>query len=706
MKAFAPGPRHTVVGLFLRLFLPVAAICTLGVGFLFQSEVNSNLLRTLSFDKTAIQVGASSISRTVQSITSDLAFLAEQHSLKEIITKPDTSKVEQNLLNDWLTFSRSKGIYDQIRWIDATGQERARVNYNHGKPRIVPRNKLQNKGKRYYFTDAVGLNEGEFFISPLDLNIEHGKIETPLKPMIRLGTPVFDSNKKQQGVLLLNYFGNKLLKEFDRVTGNAKSRAWIVNQDGYWLKGPSRDMEWGFMYERPDATISALFPEAWHEIVSAKSGQFENEKGYWTFSTIYPLVEGQKTSSGSYETFSPSRDRLESRDYFWKAVTLHPRVAYRTTVWRTGSNLFLALVLLLLGLCYGSWRLASAWIREEEAEEELLQINLGLEATVAERTKELRSEITVRKKAEEELREWGERFRSITATASVAIIITIDQDGCIVTWNPAAEKAFGYSKAEMDGRPITLCMPERYREGHNQGLKRAVATKETKIVGGTVELHGLRKNGEEFPLELSIGTWMQGGTQYFSAVIIDITERKAAEKKLKYLATHDQLTGLPTRVLCNDHIDGAMANARRKKSRAAILFVDLDGFKTINDTFGHDAGDRLLIGVAERLTSCVREVDTVARIGGDEFLVVISDVENRESAGVVAQKLVDMMGKPFLLQGKEASIGASVGVSIYPDDAENKECLVRCADEAMYVVKSQGKDGFVFAQDLELERDE
>jgi signal transduction histidine kinase len=297
--------------------------------------------------------------------------------------------MHDRLREDWLTFLRTKGIYDQIRWLDSSGQERIRVNFNTGIPSGVPQDKLQNKGKRYYFTDTVKLNRGEIFISPLDLNIERGKIEEPIKPMIRIGTPVFDREGKKQGIVLLNYFGARMLGEFSQVMGAANSRAWLLNRDGYWLKGPSADLEWGGMYQRPEMSMVHRYPEAWKRVLPTEQGQFEDEYGLWTFGTVYPLVEGQKTSTGTHEAFVPSRSELESSGYYWKAVLLLPRKTYHATIWQTGLKLSAMTAVLLALLFIGARRLAAA--------------HENLEERVEERTAELNEEIAERKHLEKQL---------------------------------------------------------------------------------------------------------------------------------------------------------------------------------------------------------------------------------------------------------------------------------------------------------------
>jgi len=176
-----------------------------------------------------------------------------------------------------------------------------------------------------------------------------------------------------------------------------------------------------------------------------------------------------------------------------------------------------------------------------------------------------------------------------------------------------------------------------------------------------------------------------------------VFERKSAEQHLSHMASHDALTGLPNMSLGRDRLAGAVAMARRNSAKAALLFIDLDGFKLINDTMGHDAGDQLLKEISTRFSSCIREVDTVARIGGDEFIIILTNIGNKEGVGIVAQKVIDAAGEPFMLQDHHVNIGVSIGVAMYPDHGEESESLLKMADEAMYLVKAKGKNNFAFS---------
>ena len=187
-----------------------------------------------------------------------------------------------------------------------------------------------------------------------------------------------------------------------------------------------------------------------------------------------------------------------------------------------------------------------------------------------------------------------------------------------------------------------------------------------------------------------------GNPIYVVGDIVDITEQKKSEQVLKYLATHDPLTGLPNRTLFSDRLHHALLLARRSNSNVAVMFIDLDGFKSVNDAFGHEMGDHVLERVARRLNSCVRESDTLARFSGDEFTLVVENITNPEDAAVIAQKIVTKLSVPLQEEGQQITITASIGISIYPDDGEDERRLLKTADEAMYRVKKATKNGFRF----------
>jgi diguanylate cyclase (GGDEF)-like protein/PAS domain S-box-containing protein len=183
-----------------------------------------------------------------------------------------------------------------------------------------------------------------------------------------------------------------------------------------------------------------------------------------------------------------------------------------------------------------------------------------------------------------------------------------------------------------------------------------------------------------------------------SGTHMDITARKLAEEKIRHMATHDALTGLPHLRLAKDRLRMALGFARRNNAIVAVMFIDLDGFKEVNDNHGHDAGDEVLTHVARMLSSCLRETDTVARIGGDEFLLIANALKSPEHAKTVAEKALFLVSTPITVKGSEVSVGASIGIALYPGDSHDPDRLIKLADQAMYEIKKAGKNGFLFAK--------
>gem|GEM_PF-1103979 len=395
-------PAYTVYRLFFKLYIPLTAIVLIGAFTIYFLEKEFELSKIQQAESNAVNTGIKAIEGVIQSIVGDLNYLSRQMAFVESLAGKSLH-AQKHVKQDWGAFAKVREIYDQVRWMDKDGHERIRVNYNQGNPIVVADKDLQDKSQRYYFKDVVGLNKAEVFISPLDLNVEQGKIEQPLKPMIRIGMPVFDEQFNKQGVLLLNYRGSAMLSAFQQGMGDAGKRAWLLNRDSYWLKASSPEMEWGFMLDEPHMTMEKHYPAAWKNMLAQTEGQFTDEHGLWTFATLYPLYEGQKTSTGSHQMFAPSRSALTVSEYYWKVVLLLPNQEYYQSVEMIISRLVLVSGILLLGLGYGSWRLSNMWLAKTRAEKALQQMNINLEALINEQTRELRHEIEERKKTGREL---------------------------------------------------------------------------------------------------------------------------------------------------------------------------------------------------------------------------------------------------------------------------------------------------------------
>jgi diguanylate cyclase len=499
--------------------------------YLFAEEYSIDSLKQQ--DKLRSKLQSTVFRDEFQSIVSDLIVLSEHHQV-HMIAEGGEAADYAILAKEFLAFCQNKKKYDQVRFLDETGMETVRVNFNQGHPVIVPADQLQSKAGRYYFEDTLSLKKGEVFVSPLDLNIEGGAIENPIKPMIRFGLPVISASGKKRGVVILNYFGQKLIDQLENTirTSNTDRFGILLNRDGYFLKGIRDEDEWGFMLPgREKKTFSNLFPAEWNEVSSNLSGQIFDPQGLFTFSTVYPLTEGLKSSSGSTDAFGSSIKSLKADQYFWKIFSFTPREA----IWGMMSQL----------------------------------------------------------------------------------------------------------------RGVLL------------------------IFNGV------------FVLFAGVGSWLLARA---------VVKRQASEAEINYMAHFDLLTGLPNRATLYDRVSMALAAARRENTNVSLFFIDLDGFKFVNDTFGHEAGDQVLIEAAKRLQQCLRETDTVARLGGDEFVLVLTSATDEETLGAIATKVTKSLSEPIMFKDQTCTIGASIGIAVFPKDGENMDTLLSKADAAMYAAKKGGKN--------------
>ncbi len=282
-----------------------------------------------------------------------------------------------------------------------------------------------------------------------------------------------------------------------------------------------------------------------------------------------------------------------------------------------------------------------------------------------------------------------EKYRTLFDQAADCLLI-LDLDGIIRDINRTGHERLGYTRDEMIGMHITRLDPPEFAAKVPKRLDDAEKG------NAYFESAHLRKDGTSMPVEINARPIELDGKKMIFSVIRDITERKKAEQKITQLAHYDELTNLPNRNLFYDRLDQAVARAKRYKEKFAVLYMDLDGFKQVNDDFGHHAGDSLLKMVAERLTENARDMDTVARVGGDEFVFILNNIDHATHVALVAMKVAESLTQPFVVNGNSYSISCSIGISIFPDDTDNQDTLVKIADDAMYMVKKSGKSNYQF----------
>ena len=296
------------------------------------------------------------------------------------------------------------------------------------------------------------------------------------------------------------------------------------------------------------------------------------------------------------------------------------------------------------------------------------------------------NDITDQWRAERAIRDSEERTAKFAHASNEGIVF--HAHGTITDANDALLRILGYSLSDVIGRDVFDFVAEAQRPSAAEYIREERED--------PYELTLTHRNGHEIPVEVVGKTMPFKGDSYRMAIVRNATARKARERRIEFMAHHDNLTQLPNRVYLQQRLEQILALSRRRGARSAILFIDLDNFKAVNDSLGHHAGDQLLREVAQRLRSSVRDADVVARLGGDEFLVVLADVASGGDAAKVATKLIQAMAAEIEIEGRPVAVSPSIGISIFPGDADSADELIRHADAAMYHAKDSGRNNYQF----------
>lgn len=749
------------------LYLAISSTSILGIfaAFSYQEYLQQREHR-LHDDGLRLQQAVDLAATHLGEIIRDLRRLARAQSLIEYLEKPDPLRLKAVQMS-FVNLTELTERYVQVRWLDARGMERIRIDYREGQARIAEH--LQDKSSRYYFLAAARLPPDQVYISPLDLNVEQGRIEQPYRPMLRVAIPVYRSIKLA-GVLILNYRADRLLSEFRHALRESWGEAMILNQQGYWLSHSQPALNWGFTLPH-QCSFARDFPAAWTRIQSAPAGMVSSAEGTFIWQSLPLRIQAPDhvhTDQTNQQLLFVSHITPEQDVYsLFQVANRHPQ-----TFW------LLLLASSLISLVLAGLRKANIQkTRELKVNESrhhnmlenmadgyalqqvifdhhgkpcdfrYLEINpaferiLGLKradvvgktvleilpstevywietfARVATTGQPARLEqfggffdrhfeimasspeyglvavffadVTERKRNEDKLRQAATVFDNTLE----AITIT-DAELNILTVNDAYTRITGYSQAEAQGRN-----PSMQKSGlHNASFYQEMWQNLIRHGQWQGEIWNRRKNGELYPAweNISVIRDATGNITNYVSIMSDISPVKQAEEQLLHLAHHDPLTGLANRLAFVTHLEQTLERARRRKQRMALLFLDLDRFKLINDTLGHAIGDHLLQIIARRLKQNVRAEDMVTRLGGDEFTILLEDIKHPEDAALLAEKLIQVISEPIRLDEREINTSTSIGISIYPQDADTAGDLAKTADAAMYRAKNHGRHNYQF----------
>ena len=627
-----PATSGAVLKKFLTIFIPVLLLLGGGVAVLYYVETMHESALLESKEVQSVDLLKETIVRDLESVVSDLMVLAGHHALE--IAEGGSREA---MAKEFLVFCKNKGGYDQIRLLDETGMEIIRVNRN-GAPYIVPEDQLQSKAHRYYFEETFKLAPEEVYVSPFDLNVEKGEIEWPLKPMIRFGTPVYDSHGQKKGVLVLNYLASKLLQGMERLSANASGKIMLLNSDGFWLKGSRPEDEWGFMYEdKRDKTFGSRFPDVWQRISSAESGQFYNEEGLFSFATVYPLMNEEDLG-------------FAARSYYWKIVSRVPPDILNAAPRELLIKLFTVYAFLLALIAFGFWLFARAAVHRKIAEKSLRSLEKAIE------------------------------------TMQMGVTIC-DTKGKIVYTNPAEAEMHGYEAEELIGKDVNIFAP--------QEIRRPMTMEEIIRNGNLIrESVNIRKDGSTFPVKLisDVVIGAPGEPVGIVTACEDITERKRTDKELE--ESRERLRSLAL------HLQSAREGERVRIARnihdelGQILSVFKLDLLWISKRLRSD--QKPLTGKIEEVSKLVdNAIDSVQRISSDLRPTLLNDVglvagmewqagEFRERTGIECNVSVE---------SEEISLDENISVDIFRIFQEALTNVVRHAEATRIDVSLQVKKG-------------
>ena len=460
----------------------------------------------------------------------DSQILANKTDLEELYT--NKTHAISTLQADYLSLLEIMQDYDQLRYIDKTGMERIRIDRHSDHPQIVAQSELQNKQDRYYFQQGMQLNQGEVYVSPLDLNIEKGEIQRPFRPMIRIVSPFFSESGEKQGVVVINLSAKQMFDKLLNLTEQLTGNIMLLNAEGYWLQGVDENKSWGFMFKgRSQFTMAISQPKLWQEMQKSPNNSIASKNGTYVYRTIFPM-------SGTNEQFAVNNDTQRQTQH-WFLVSFIDNATIEAPL--TKYRYLLSIIFILLALF-----------------------------------------------------------------------------GAFIT--------------------------------HIQRI------------------------------------------------------RIKTEKKLLQLAHFDNLTGLMNRTFFISMLENELQRSQRLDDyNSALLYLDLDNFKPINDELGHDAGDEALKETGHRLNQSIRSYDHVARLGGDEFAILMSMISKPQDVDELAKRILQCFTLPFTLQNGSRFMGVSIGIAVLDNTYTSVKQAMKAADDAMYQAKNNGKNGYFKAESAEKE---
>ncbi|AOU96933.1 hypothetical protein BI364_01940 [Acidihalobacter yilgarnensis] len=632
---------------FGLIFVPVALVTALVLTAFHLQDQAAERRKAMLTERAAVALVLSRIHRDFESAVGDLRILSQRTDLQALVTQPNPA-LRQRIAHEFEVFAREKRLYGQICLLNLDGQELIRVAYTNGATRISTDDALRNKGSSANFQRIARLGAGSIYVSDLMHSGERTDQERD-RPVIRFVTPITDANGKVRGHLALDYLGARLIEQVRNDLLGIGRSAFLLSRTGEWLNQNKPTSS-------PQAPPGVLKDITWTHLSPGTIGQQLESQGLLSYATIHPLDEvASYMGADSGTVIGPVIDGTEGP--VWRVVSFIGAEALDQASHKREMGLILAY----------TW---------------LLAIWFGVSVYLTQVRRASRRAYAV-----------AERLSSVVEQTSDVVYIT-DADGRIQYVNPSFERVTGYSHDEALGQNPRLLRSGRHDERFYRRLWRTLRNGQSfhDIVINRTRAGSLYYEQKTIsPLRDT-----RGRISHFVSTGKDITAQMRAQQRLQKLAFYNPLTGLPNRHLFRDRLQRLITQGSRARRQLGLMFIDLDHFKHINDSLGHDAGDALLKLVADRLRLGVRESDTIAHLGGDEFTVILGELSDSSAAAAVADKILNTLRQPFRIQRQEIFVGASLGIALYPEDALDIDDLIKHADTAMYHAKHEGRNRYAF----------